>query len=94
MIRIAAQTGLRRGELSRIHSTDLVEDLMGASLRITGKGDLVRLVPLLEDLAELLIGLGEGRAFPDRTNGHLSPAHVGKLVSAALGPPLDRAPPA
>lgn len=84
MLRLAAEAGLRRAEIATIHRTDLFDDLMGWSLRVHGKGDKERVVPLSDDLARLTL-----RSFTDEwlfpgPSGHLTPAHVGKLISAVL----------
>lgn len=86
MLLLAARAGLRRGEIARVHTNDLVEDLDGWSLRIRGKGGHVREVPLCPDVARELRALPVGWAFPGQIGGHLSPAHVGKLVSEQLPP--------
>lgn len=86
MLRLAAHTGLRRAEIAAVHSRDVFEDLDGWSLRVRGKGRRVRLVPLSRLVALELRGLPPGWAFPSPAGGHLTPAHVGKLVSEALGP--------
>lgn len=85
MLRLARQAGLRRGEISRVHTDDLEPDLDGWSLRVHGKGGKLRKVPLLDDLADI-VGAAAGWVFPGRIDGHLSPAYVGKLMSRALGP--------
>lgn len=84
MLRLAADHGLRRGEISLVHSRDLHEDLTGWSLLVHGKGGKDRMVPLLVDVAAQLRRLPEGYAFPGRVDGHLSPRWVGKLVSRLL----------
>lgn len=85
MLFVLAETGMRRGELCRLHTNHLERDLTGWSLRVIGKGGRVRLIPLTEHLAVMLRLLPDGYAFPGQIDGHLSPAYVGKLVSAALG---------
>lgn len=85
MIHLAAVCGLRRGEISRVRREDVVEDLLGSSLRIQGKGGHERMVPLPDELAALLRLRPAGWIFPSpRRPGPLTPAHVGKLVSQAL----------
>jgi len=86
MLLTLSETGMRRGELARLHTEHLEQDLDGWSLRVVGKGGRVRLIPLTEDLARVLRLLPVGYAFPGQIDGHLSPAYVGKMVSAALGP--------
>src|SRR4029077_9822085 len=46
---LAGQCGLRRGEIARLHSRDLEQDLMGYTLRVTGKGGHTRMVPLPDE---------------------------------------------
>lgn len=84
MVGLAARAGLRRAEIARVHSRDLTRDLVGWSLLVHGKGGRERLVPIPEDLAFLLRRRPDGYAFPGADAGHLSPARVGELVSAAL----------
>lgn len=84
-IRLAGQCGLRRGELVRVRGVDVEDDLSGYSLRVVGKGGHVRMVPLPEDLAERLLCLGEEWAFPSPRGGHLTPQHLAKIVTRALG---------
>lgn len=85
MLRLAAEAGLRRGEVCQVHKRDLVEDLAGWSLHVHGKGGKPRLVPLKDDLARELRAWPEaGYLFPGRIDGHLSPAYVGKRIAALL----------
>lgn len=82
-IRIAAETGARREEVARIHSRDIEGNL----LRIHGKGRRERLVPLNPGLLSVLRACGPGWIFPSpRCPGrHVTPEHLGKRVSEALG---------
>lgn len=86
MIQLAAMCGLRRGEIARLHSRDVLPDLVGYSLRVFGKGGHERMVPLPADLARTLLAQPGGYLFPTRAPGHvhLTPAHVGVLVSRVL----------
>jgi len=84
MLQLAAYAGLRRSEVARVHTRDVVEDLDGWSLRVTGKGQHIRVVPLSPALARELRTLPAGWAFPGPAGGHLTPAHVGKLISRQL----------
>lgn len=85
MVSLAAHAGLRRGEISRIHSEDLRRDLVGWSLLVHGKGGQERLVPLVEDVAfGLRRSTPAGFVFPGAVGGHLSAARVGELVSGVL----------
>ena len=85
MVLLAAREGLRRGEIAQVHTCDLEADLLGWSLRVHGKGAKERDVPLCEQVQALLLAAPDGFLFPGQVNGHLSAAHVGKMVSAALG---------
>lgn len=84
MIRLAALCGLRRAEVAGLHSEDLVEDLDGWSLRVLGKGQRERVVPVPRGLVEDLRALPYGFMFPGDDGGHLSPRWVGTLVGNAL----------
>lgn len=87
ILQLAAQAGLRRGEIAGVHARDLVEDLAGWSLVVHGKGDKDRLVPLPMALAravERACATGGGWAFPGAVGGHLAPQTVGILASRLL----------
>ena len=85
MLRLAAELGLRRGEVSRVHADDLERDLIGWTLRVKGKGDRTRRLPVTEGLAAAVRERAAGGfVFPGKDHGHLSAPHVGKLVSRAL----------
>lgn len=83
MLRLANECGMRRAEVAQVHSHDVVDELLGYSLRVHGKGSRERTVPLPDDLARALLRC-HGFAFPGRDGGHLSARYVGKLVAAAL----------
>lgn len=88
-LRLGAEAGLRRAEIAQVHADDLLDDLAGTSLRVHGKGDKVRLVPLSDDLARAVRVAcqdGHGFAFPGRVGGHVSPGYLGKRVSALMPP--------
>lgn len=85
MLRLSAELGLRRAEVSQIHARDVVDDLGGVSLRVHGKGNKERTVPLPAGLAiELVEACTPGFAFPGDDSGHLSPRWVGKLITRLL----------
>lgn len=85
MIRLANELGMRRGEVAQVHpENDLVGDPSGWSLIVHGKGMKKRVLPLPDDLAELLTAAGPGHLFPSPVGGHLSAHWVGTLVSRAL----------
>lgn len=84
MLRLAAEAGMRRAEVACVHSRDLVEDLGGWSIRVHGKGDREREVPLPTSLAVELRRLPAGFVFPGQIEGHLSPRWVGTVVARLL----------
>ncbi|MCB0924950.1 MAG: tyrosine-type recombinase/integrase [Mycobacterium sp.] len=98
MLRLAGEAGLRRAEVARVHVRDVVDGPGGAQLVVHGKGGKVRVVPLTDDLAEVLRQGAAGHTpeaaafgppgylFPGDDNGHLTAAHVGRLVAEALPP--------
>lgn len=84
---LGARLGLRRGEMVLVHERDLVDDLVGYSLLVHGKGGRRRSVPVPATLARQIRAAciaGGGWAFPGRIDGHLSAAYLGKLVSRVL----------
>jgi integrase len=85
MARMAKELGMRRAEVATAHSRWIVEDLVGWTIRVEGKGGKVRDVPLPHDFAVELRAMGAGYFFPGRHGvGHLTPAYVGKLVGRLL----------
>lgn len=93
MLRLAAEAGLRRAEVAKVHTRDLVEDLDGYKLTVHGKGDKPRTIPITDELGDLLtVGAAghtpgaavPGYLFPGDEDGHLSPRYVGKLCAAAM----------
>lgn len=84
MVRLAAELGLRRGEVALLHSKDLDLRSDGWWLDVHGKGSRVRRVPVPDDIAADLRRMPHGWAFPGRVNGHLSPRRVGELVTEVL----------
>jgi site-specific recombinase XerD len=86
MVRLAGEAGMRRGEVARCHTQDLIEDLVGWSLIVHGKGGKQRIVPVGEKLALAIRRFrpNGGYLFPGQENGHLSAATVGKLVGELM----------
>ena len=83
MIRLGAECGLRRGEIARVHSDDVVADSAGRSLIVRGKGDKQRIVPLPDDLAGIIMD-ARGYLFPGRFGGHVEESYVGDHISHLL----------
>lgn len=84
MVWLAGGAGLRRGEVSRVHTDDVFKDLLGWSLMVHGKGGRIAAVPLPDALARELLDRPSGYVFPGAVDGHLSPAYVGKRVKRLL----------
>ena len=84
MLRLGAECGLRRFEIAKVHSRDVMRDLVGWSLVVVGKGDKQRIVPIGDDLA-LLIRSAHGYLFPGRWSGHAESSYVGRHLSDLLG---------
>lgn len=83
MIRLGAECGLRRGEIARVHSNDVVADSAGRSLIVRGKGDKQRIVPLPDDLAGIIMD-ARGYLFPGRFGGHVEESYIGDHISRLL----------
>jgi integrase len=82
MLLLAAYGGLRRAEIAGL----AWEDISDGRMRITGKGGRVRWVPLHPRIYQTISTIRDtGPLFPGSDNGHLTPEHVGKLMSRALG---------
>lgn len=86
MLRLAAEAGLRRGEVAALRTDDLMFDHDGWSLIVRGKGDKQRVVPINDGLAYVLQCCPGGFVFPNRCGGHLSAEHVGKTVNRLMPP--------
>lgn len=85
MLVLACELGLRRAEVAQVHSRDVVDDLLGTSLIVHGKGGKTRTVAVEDrQLAAQLRAVG-GYLFPGRRDGHLSPEWVGRRLSLLLG---------
>lgn len=84
MLMLGSRHGLRRGEIARVHSTDVLDTPDGPALLVHGKGDKERVVPLLPGTAAALRARPAGWAFPNGKGSHLTAGHVGVLISRAL----------
>lgn len=85
-LRLAAELGLRCGEVAQLHSRDLVGSLGGWVLTVHGKGGRIRYLPVPDPLANSIRARGAGHLFPGQIDGHLSSKHLGKLISRLLPP--------
>ncbi|PSL02505.1 site-specific recombinase XerD [Haloactinopolyspora alba] len=84
MLRLAAEMGLRRGEVAKVHTRDLVQRDGGWSLIVHGKGNRDRVIPLPDGILSELRSLPPGYAFGSPAGGHLGAEYVGKLVAQLL----------
>jgi len=80
LLRLAASTGMRRAELAQAHS-DHLED---AGLRVVGKGGVVRVIPVPEDL-RAWIASQNGWLFPSHTGSHVQPGAVSVRIKRMTG---------
>ena len=90
MARLGAEAGLRRAEIAQVRRGDIIDDFGGASLIVNGKGSRQRTVPLTDDLAAAMRAhqsgwSPQGYLFPGQHDGHISPGHVGVLLSRLMG---------
>lgn len=87
MLHLAADIGLRAGEIATVHTEDVqpgIEDA-GWWLEVTGKGDKVRYLPLSDELAREIHGKGRrGWLFPGQVGGHVARSTVTRKVSRLL----------
>lgn len=81
MLMLGAYAGLRRAEISRVHSHHIVE----SRLYVYGKGRRERMVPLHPILLAELVAQPAGYLFPGKVDGHLSADRVGVVMAALLG---------
>lgn len=84
MLDLGARQGLRRIEIARIHSRDLVREEHGWSLIVHGKGDKDRMIPLHADIGERIHAAGPGWLFPSPRGGHMAATSVGKILTDVL----------
>jgi integrase len=83
ILRLAAETGMRRCETAAVHTDDIGEDLLGATITAHGKGGKLRVLPVPDDLARAVLKAKDW-LFPGDYGGHLSPRWVGKLARRVL----------
>jgi integrase len=84
MVKLASIEGMRCIEICQVHTDDVVEDFVGYSLRVHGKGGKLRVIPLADDLAAEILHRERNYVFPGQVDGHLSAGYVSKLLSRAL----------
>ena len=87
MIHLGATLGLRIGEIVLIHHDDIEQEVTGPVLRVHGKGNKKRSVPISQEFAYALLEWcerGDGWAFPSQRGEHLQPHSASAILSAAL----------
>lgn len=84
IVRLAGELGMRRSEVAQARREDVIEDLLGWSLIVRGKGGKERTLPLKDDLARELLARPAGYLLPGQIDGHLSPAYVAKRAKRLL----------
>jgi len=84
MLDLGARAGLRRGEIAAVHSSDITE----LGLRVRGKGDVVRLVPVHPLLQDRLAAI-HGWVFPSprRSGNHVGGDYVSSRLERVLPEP-------
>lgn len=83
MLLLGTYQAMRAGEIALLHSADV----HGDHLRVIGKGNKTRLVPLHPLVADFIQDFPQGYYFPSTENpsGHMLAASVGKRVRYLLG---------
>lgn len=84
MLRLAAEAGLRRAEIAKVHVDDLTGSPGRYSLLVHGKGANERVIPINDGLADD-IAKADGWLFPSQRGEHLMPQAVGIVCSELLG---------
>lgn len=84
MLRLAAEAGLRRAEIAKVHVDDLTGSPGCYSLLVHGKGANERVIPINDGLAADIAKAG-GWLFPSLRGAHLNPKSVGVICSDLLG---------
>lgn len=84
MLLLGAYEGLRCREICLVHTSHVTDGVDGPYLLINGKGDKLRTIPILPEIAAEIRRQPDGWLFPGLIDGHLSAAYVSKLISRAL----------
>lgn len=87
IIMLMDEAGLRRTELARAHTRDVIDDLTGKSIVVHGKGGKDRVIPLSDQLGWIVSSLPEGYFFPGGHEGHVHPDTIYRIVKNATGWP-------
>ncbi|EUA18516.1 phage integrase family protein [Mycobacterium xenopi 3993] len=76
MARLACEAGLRRAEVAKVHSEDLLSGVDGPELIVHGKGGKQRIVPITPSLAAAIRAAAprdSGYLFPDKSTATSAP---------------------
>jgi len=93
MLRLAAEAGLRRGEVARLQTGDVLDGVDGPRLVVDGKGGKTRVVPISDSLARAVQAGAAGHTpgapehgylFPAPGGGHLTVQYVGLLITRLM----------
>lgn len=90
MVRLDAEAGLRREEISKVKGPDVIESVHAGEsiyhLLVHGKGGKTRIVPISNDLAqEIRSTTGEGWLFPGKVDGHCCVDHAYRVIKRTTG---------
>jgi len=83
-IRVAVETGMRRGEIARLRPADVVGRPGEYSLFVVGKGGHERTVPISDELASMLLAVPTVHVFPVFGGGPITADRLGVLIAQAL----------
>lgn len=85
-VMLAGYCGMRRGEIARARKEDMVDDLIGRSLRVVGKGGHERLVPLPDEVVREILRHDPGWLFPSPklVGKHITAHHLAKVITSLL----------
>lgn len=80
LVDLLYSTGMRRSELINLKDTDV--DQHRNTVRVTGKGNKIRLIPIGKELKELIVSYIEERktTFPETIHGYLLVTDKGKQL--------------
>lgn len=84
-IMLGAYAGLRRAEIANLHADHIDTETM--TLRVTGKGDKTRLIPIAQALEPYMVTAKArgGYLFPNAYGNAVTPTTIGRMVSPLLG---------
>lgn len=83
-LRVAVETGMRRGEITRLRPSDVIGRAGDYWIHVVGKGGHERTVPIDDELAEILLAVPTEYVFTDRKGDPLTVDHLGKLIARSL----------